>query len=544
MSRYLILVCILISLVLILAGATHLSLQFPDDSTAPSPESERERGGIWIEALAEEPETLDPAHISAREERQVAALLYSGLVRIDERGLISGDLAHTHSLSPDGLQYTFHLRRDVHFSNGRPLSADDVAFSLRRILHPATESPHAPLFEDIVGARDYAAGSSNDVAGITTQDDYTVVITLERPRPTFLYVLATPIAYILDRKTTRDYETPASAGVEGGHPGFHPVGTGPFHLHRFRAGDHMRLVRNEVYHGTTPPLDAIHFRTDLDREEAWELFGSGGLTAARIPPHLTAPPGGAVYTLPTGTVSVISLCPEDTMTADIRVREAVQLGLDIDSVLQSALPGDQQAATGFTPPGIPGHSRRLELVGHDPERAMDLLREAGYPHGIGLTLGHMDAEWARDIAQKIAENLETCSMEVQLHRLTGNGNELPDNDVPQLLYRELSGLYPDPEGYLYPLAHSSLQRGPRFCAHDLSSPQLDALLETCSHIMCDVARMARLQEVEALLIAQALALPVHYPQVCLVVQPFVRGLEPAVLPEGSKYESVWFERRR
>ncbi|MFO8061055.1 MAG: ABC transporter substrate-binding protein, partial [Bacillota bacterium] len=214
----------------------------PEPEEEDEVQIEGEYGGLWMEVLGTMPHTLDPAQIVTLDEGRLAALLYNGLVRCGRDMTPEPDLARSWEVKRNGLQYTFHLREDVTFSNGHRFTADDVLFSFLRLLSPQTGSPRAWILEDILGARQYSAGESNEVAGIEVKDQYTVSITLEQPRATFLNLLATPAAFILNRETVETYETVTVSRSDGGVSGFHPVGTGPFSVTEYREGEHLQLA--------------------------------------------------------------------------------------------------------------------------------------------------------------------------------------------------------------------------------------------------------------------------------------------------------------
>ncbi len=549
MFRYLIPLCILcllaVSILWLSGSAARLRQHYLERNDPAPPDDYPETGGTWIEALTSSPVSLDPAYISSFEERRVAALLYSGLLRYDSRGYVSGDLAHTWSISRDARQYTFHLRRNVYFSNGRPLTADDVAFSFRRLLSSETESPSSWILQDILGAREYAAGKSNDVAGITTEDDYTIVITLEHPRAAFLYLLCTPAAYILDRRTTESYESPPPAAAEGGFTGFFPVGTGPFRLQSPRDAEQLHLVRNEDYHGPGPHLDAVKIRTGTDPEEAWELFGAGQLTVARLGESRPRPPSSKLLTGSAGTVSFLALDHQDDVTGDRRVREALSSGIDTASTLESVLVQGHIPAGGFIPPSVPGYSPVIECK-YDPEVAESKLNEAGYPDGMDLTLQRSDSDCAQQLTAAIADDLADISIDVNF--VTTPAAELPP-DIgakeadAQILHTELVGYFPDPEGFLHPLLHSSLG-GTVGSLSGFSCSRMNALLDAGSRVTGEAERFIRLWEVEQLAVSELVAIPLYFARTRLAVQPFVRDYHPAILPEGDKLEKVWFDRKR
>ena len=157
-------------------------------------QQERLPGYLYLR-LGSDPTTLDPAFIVDASGGSIAAKLYDGLVGFDQAANIVPGLARSWEISPDGRVYTFHVRRDVKFSNGRMLTADDFKYSFERVLDPAVKSPRTWLFDRIAGAKDFMAGKAREVSGIRVLDGYKLEITLDAPFGPFLGLLAMPGAY-------------------------------------------------------------------------------------------------------------------------------------------------------------------------------------------------------------------------------------------------------------------------------------------------------------------------------------------------------------
>ena len=174
------------------------------------------------------PLTLDPAISSEMTSHQYVMQLFSGLVKFDAELKPVGDIAERWEVSADGRTYTFHLRKDVKYHDGRLLNASDIKYSLERACYPATGSRTAPTYlGDIVGALDVVSGKARSISGIEVIDDSTVKITIDAPKAYFLSKLAYPTAFIVDRKN-----------VETG-PGWwkKPNGTGAYKLQRWDQGN-------------------------------------------------------------------------------------------------------------------------------------------------------------------------------------------------------------------------------------------------------------------------------------------------------------------
>ncbi len=131
-----------------------------------SPQSLQKKPGTLYVRLKKNPSTLDPALIVDLDGARIAAKLYGGLVTFDERLAPIPDLAASWTTSPDGRVFTFQMKQDLHFYNGREVTVDDIIYSFERVLNPATRSPRTWVFERISGARQYMAGRAAHVTGL------------------------------------------------------------------------------------------------------------------------------------------------------------------------------------------------------------------------------------------------------------------------------------------------------------------------------------------------------------------------------------------
>ncbi|MDP3880491.1 MAG: ABC transporter substrate-binding protein, partial [Dehalococcoidales bacterium] len=200
--------------------------------------------------LWDEPSTLDPHLARDADSAVILVEIFGGLVTLDTDLKIVPDLAESWTISPDGRTYTFSLQRDASFHDGKPVTADDVKWSLERPADPRTQSTTVDTYlGDIVGVRERLRGETSEVAGIKVIDDYTVAITIDAPKAYFISKLTYPTAFILDRDN-----------VESGPQWFKTAnGTGPFRLKEYVPGNRIILESNTSYHLGPPILKRIRF---------------------------------------------------------------------------------------------------------------------------------------------------------------------------------------------------------------------------------------------------------------------------------------------
>ena len=227
-----------------------------------------------LRVLLAEPASLDPARALDAGTVQVQLQLYAGLTRVDDAGEVVPSLAESWTTSPDGLTVTFRLRDGLRFSDGSPLTSDDVRRSWLRLLDPAIGSGGTVILDDVAGARDNAAGSGEAAdVGIDAPDARTVVVTLRRAASHFPAAAATPATFVVP---------PAADDGEAWseRPDF--VGSGPYVASRQRG--ELVLEANPNYVAGPPPIERIETVSELDEEQPADLFDAGELDLAQVAP--------------------------------------------------------------------------------------------------------------------------------------------------------------------------------------------------------------------------------------------------------------------
>src|SRR3990172_7472657 len=213
-----------------------------------TPRAAQPRASGELRLLGDDPPTLDPHLATDVASATYITEIFGGLVTIDKDLKIIPDIAERWEASPDGMVYTFFLRRDVTFHSNRGVTAQDFKFSIERAAEPRTLSPTAAEYlGDIVGVKDKLNGRAREVRGVEVIADYTLRITIDAPKPYFLAKLTYPTAFVVDREQVeRNPRWTLS-----------PNGTGPFRLLRFRPGERIELVRNPRYHLGAPALEKV-----------------------------------------------------------------------------------------------------------------------------------------------------------------------------------------------------------------------------------------------------------------------------------------------
>lgn len=325
-------------------------------------------GGELIIVSQSEPETLDAHKFAAAETGQILYNIYEGLVGIDPGGEIIPKLAKRWDISTDNRVYTFYLRDDVYFHNGRLVVADDVKFSFERILDPDTGHPQRSEFIII------------DM--IEVLDMHTVKITLSQPAALFLSVMAEVAggAYIIPREAV---DTLAQ----------NPVGTGPFEFVHFKPNEELKLKRNDNYWvEDLPYLDSAVFKFIPDTSTALMNLVTGAIhvlprIAAEFAAEIEANPETKLEVAPQNMVQLVILNHTREPLDDVRIRQALKYGTDKEEIIEGVMWGYGYELGSHMSPVMEYYYKDLtDRYSYDPMRAKELLAEAGYPDGFSMTL--------------------------------------------------------------------------------------------------------------------------------------------------------------
>ncbi len=218
----------------------------------PAISADIKQGGSMTVTYKDDVSTLDPAIGYDWQNWSMIKSIFDGLMDYEPgTTTLRPELAESYTISDDGKTFTFKLHKGVKFHNGRELTADDVKYSIERVVNPKTQSPGAGFFGSIVGFEDASAGKAEHMSGITVVDPYTIKFELSRPDATFLHVLALNFAHVVPKEEVEKY---------GADFGKHPVGSGAFKMTDWTLGQHIVFERfKDYYKPGLPKLDQITF---------------------------------------------------------------------------------------------------------------------------------------------------------------------------------------------------------------------------------------------------------------------------------------------
>lgn len=366
----------IVALVALFAGLLAVGLRAPlAQPTLAADPSE-------VRILVGEPSTFDPAAQGSVTDAAVSAQLHETLTAYDGALQLQPALAASWDVAADGRSVVFHLREGLQFSDGSRLTARDVVGSWLRLLDPASPSPLVSLMIDVAGARDYLAGRETDPAtvGLRANGDLDVVVELERPGADFPAIVSAPIFGVVAAPIWQDGQALFGPGA--------PV-SGGYAIEAVR-DDEIVLQRNDRFWAGPPAIPTVRLVLDIGGRspvaafEADDLDYTGiyGIDAPWLPydralgPQLRETRSLDLWYIGLDTTSA----PFD----DVRVRQALGAAVDWTRVVTLSARIGQVQAISMVPPGIPGGGSRNWLPAYDPNRARELLAEAGYPGGAGL----------------------------------------------------------------------------------------------------------------------------------------------------------------
>lgn len=514
----------------------------PSDTAAreAAPVREPRQGGV-LRLIQEMPEGLDPLVADSVYESLVVNQIFDGLVALDPGLHVVPALASTWTISRDGLTYTFRLRGDVRFQDGTPLTADDVVFTVRRVLDPAhvNASLASPYMTVIAGAAEFGAGRTDELAGVAALDPHTVRIRLERPYLSFLEALAMDGLRVVPRHFVERVGEDQFAR--------HPLGTGPFRLESWDA-HRLRLVAHSAYFGGRPHLDAVEIEFDpsSNGDAGVAEFLHGGLDAVEVPAdhldELTAEPEVTVYRYQELSVHFLGMSTTTPPLDDVRVRQAIAHAVDRDALVADA-PGTRRQAFGILPPGLPGYSPASKTLAHDPQRARQLLAEAD-PEGHGLRpvelLNVATTPATRRMVEHIRADLAAVGLALEVRQVSWSELErrIDDHTAPAFLLGWIADLG-DPDTFL----RSLFEPGGAANYFEFEDAETARLLEAGARELNPVERSRIHRETERRILSLAPVVPLHHSIGAFAVHKAVHGLEPGPMGIcGVNLEHVWIGR--
>ncbi|MEK7516834.1 MAG: peptide ABC transporter substrate-binding protein [Patescibacteria group bacterium] len=503
-------------------------------------------GGEYVEGAKGTARTVNPVLAQNDTDLDLVRLVYSGLFATNERGELVPDVANDFSVTSDGLTYTVHLRENIRFHDGTPLTAEDVLFTIQLIQDPEIRSPLRKSFASVVASK---------------VDDRTLTLTLKEPFAPFPTLLTVGI---LPAHLWRDIP-PASLALA--EYNLKPVGSGPFRFQSFlrdkRGTMHSyTLVRNETYYGQKAYLEKITFRLFPDWEGVASAVRSRAVTGASFLPN---PLRDSVAKLRGITVHQVSLpqitaiflnLRNDSLQAK-RVRQALLSATDKYSLATDAL--DSEAVIhGPILPGELGYDQNLPEPVFDPGRARELLDAEGWKLGsdsdgrkkgdqtLEISLATADRPEYISAAELVATMWEDVGVKTELRVVPAGeirGEILKPRSFDALLYGVIVGGDPDP----YPFWHSSQADDPGLNLSGFRNRDADRLLEEARSATTTEVRADRYKTFQSIVAENIPAIFLANPHYSYLVSSKIRGVNlQRITNPASRFAQVteWYRKTK
>jgi oligopeptide transport system substrate-binding protein len=473
------------------------------------------------------PREYDPATEHSSGDKRA----FSGLVSFNTSLNLVPELAESWDISDDGKIYTFHLRGNARFHDGRPVVAQDVVYSWERAAKPATQSDTVLTYlGDIVGVSEMYSGAADHISGLKVVDDHTLQVTIDESKPYFLFKLTMSVAFVLDQKN-----------VESGPEWYRtPNGTGPYKLTRWDSFQVMVYDADPDFYLGVPAIRQIVIQ--LFSGVGIRLFESGEIDMTGIYSSDVARVLDPADPLHPDLFSGVSLCTEYVVFDvsqppfdDVKVRQAFSMAFDRRKFNDVVNNGVGIPAKGPYPPALPGYDLNLKGLPYDPQQAKQLLTESkygganglppiiftdsGFGNSSGASVAAMAQMWQQNLGVTITiENLEPD----KYYDLLYSGNH------GQLFSGGWCADYPDPENFADVLFHSGSQQN----TGKYSNPVLDATLDQARLERNVTKRIQLYQQAEQMIIQEAPAIFIMHDVSYELVRSNVKGfvLTPITIP--------------
>jgi ABC-type transport system substrate-binding protein len=499
-------------------------------------------GGTFVSMLnPSEVVTLDPlrSSITDAESGSVIMQVHRGLVVWTPELSVEPALAESWDISEDGTVYTFHLRHGATFHNGREVIAQDCKYSFERLMDPNRGGISVYIFRNVVGADEFRNGETESITGIEAVDTYTLRITLKALDLTFLSTLGEPGAGVVPSE--------AVEAVGDGNFGRNSVGAGPFKLESWKA-DTITLKAFEEYYGGRPYLDTLIFRRLSDYQAAGAAFLAREVDAFQVSPvdypRWKNEPSFQELKVAELWTRHLGFNNQWGPFQDKRVRQALNYAIDRDAYVRVYLNNVPISATGagIFPPGF-GIPSDVSGYYYSPEKAKELLAEAGYPDGFKFSVvGDPTAStWGIPAIEPLLPYFEAIGVRcnlvpteygtVEMDALTGNYESYVDSHGGE------------PSGLQFVQRFHSRNFGATNWLR-YSNPVVDALIDEANLTIDDAERIELLREIDRIVTDDAPWIAINFSTVIFGAQVWVHGMQKMPIDlKYQQYEKIWVDDR-
>jgi oligopeptide transport system substrate-binding protein len=468
-----------------------------------------------------DPTTLDPTMAYDTYSMDVIMHLFSGLVTHTSELNVIPEIAQRWEVLEGGRKNIFHLRDDFCWSDGTPVTAHDFEYTWKRMVDPTIDSPTAQILYIFKGARAFHQGevTNPESVGVRALDDLTLELEHEDQVGYVLHLLT--LGFPVPRHIVEQH---GEAWTEMGNL----VTNGPFCLKEWQPGKLIILTRNPDYPGRfSGNVERVEICFIEGRPKKLKMYEDGDLDTYWLwPPSIENDRArqrfaGEYLSMPLPSTSYLGFHTGRPPFDDPRVREAFALAIDKMKLANVTLKGFEfPALGGFVPPGLPGHMKEFERS-FDPERATELLKEAGYPPGPGFPL--VEFLYAADCSRAphlISQWQENLGIEIRGEGMPwGQYTQRLNEEPPHIYAMAWAADYPDPDNFLRAAHFQGLSRW----HHET----YENLVEEARRVSDQDKRMKMYHEAERILADEIPIVPLSYMRFHMLVKPWVKNLRLA-----------------
>lgn len=412
---------------------------------------------------------------------------------------LANSLCEEYSVSEDGLTYNFKLREGVKFSNGEALTASDVLYTFVRNL-TIEQGVNYDFVNAIDGAEALYNGEADTLEGIEIVDDYNFTVTLAQPFAGFIYQLATPACSIYDEQTTE------AAGDSFGIDPAVTVGTGPYVVENWTVNSSITLVANPNYWGETPSAQRVEIKIMPDASTMNMAYQNGELDILDLDNIDSSIVESTYKTAYADNIVAVSRVALTYFTLNqniepfnnIKVRQAIQMAIDRETILNTVYGGSGNLEDGIFPRGLVAHNTDLEgTIKYDPEGAKALLTEAGYPDGftMELSLDSSAGDSTIMVYQIIQQNLAKVGITAEIKSYDESAwLDLRKSGEMGSFVATWTADYNDPDNFIYTFFGTEEKTK----ARSLNYPDISVMEQVAAArgIVDDAARMQTYKDLE------------------------------------------------
>ncbi len=476
-----------------------------------------------------EPETLDPHRAQSVGASTILRDLYEGLVSKAPDGELEPGGAESWEISADKKTYTFSLRQDAVWSNGDPITAEDYAYGLRRVVNPATASPYAQILAPVVNANAIIQGDlPPSELGVKVLDKNHLRIQLNSPTPYFLGLLTHSSTYPAYRLAVEKF------GDAFTQPG-NSVTNGAYKLDEWVVGSHIRLKRNTSYwDNANTGVDQVDYLpitdvgSELKRYQAGEIDWTSSVPIPQLDQIRKHIPG-QLKTIPTLGVYYYGLNVTRPPLADSpKLRRALSMALDREIITEKITRGDEIPAYGWVPTVVDNYKgARMEFADWPREKrlaqARRLYKEAGYSQDqpLHLEIRYNTSESHKKLASVVA-NMWRVNLGVDTQLINEEWKVFLQNvrgkQLTQVFRAGWIGDYNDPYTFLELMYSRFGLNGSGY-----NNPEYDKLLDQAAVLPGGEERQSLMRRAETILLQDQPVIPIYFYTSKVLIKPYIRG---------------------